>query len=77
LPDYFNFLLSGRMENEISIASTTQLLDVHSNDWSREALEFFHIPPQWFTKPVLASTRLGKVTGLPELRACCPSSFRA
>jgi rhamnulokinase len=68
LPDYFNFLLSGRMENEISIASTTQLLDVHTRDWSRAALEFFHIPPQWFTKPVLANSSLGTVKGLPELK---------
>jgi rhamnulokinase len=66
LPDYFNYLLSGRMENELSIASTTQLLDVHGSEWSREALEFFHIPPQWFTKPVKANTRLGPVRGLPE-----------
>jgi rhamnulokinase len=68
LPDYFNFLLSGRMENELSIASTTQLLDVHGKDWSREALDFFHIPPQWFTMPILSGTRLGTVRGLPELK---------
>ncbi|HVU37191.1 MAG TPA: FGGY family carbohydrate kinase, partial [Opitutales bacterium] len=68
LPDYFNYLLSGRMENELSIASTTQLLDVHGRGWSREALEFFHIPPQWFSPPVLANTKLGKVTGVPELQ---------
>ena len=67
LPDYFNYLLSGRMENEISIASTSQLLDVHGTDWSRAALDYFHLPPQWFTKPVLAGTRLGRVRGLPEL----------
>jgi rhamnulokinase len=68
LPDYFNFLLSGRMENELSIASTTQLLDVHGRDWSREALEFFHIPPQWFSKPIAANTRLGPVRGIEELK---------
>jgi rhamnulokinase len=68
LPDYFNYLLSGRMENELSIASTTQLLDVHTKEWSREALEFFHIPPQWFTTPLAANTRLGPVRGLPELK---------
>jgi rhamnulokinase len=68
LPDYFNYLLSGRMENEISIASTTQLLDVQGRDWSRAALDFFHIPPQWFTPPVLANTSLGTVKGLPELK---------
>src|SRR6185436_15535182 len=67
LPDYFNFLLSGRMENELSIASTSQLLDVHSTDWSRAALDHFRIPPQWFTPPVLAGTRLGRVRGMPEL----------
>jgi len=68
LPDYFNFLLSGRMENELSIASTSQLLDVHSTDWSRAALDHFHLPAGWFTKPVLAGTRLGGVRSLPELK---------
>ncbi|HWA85662.1 MAG TPA: FGGY-family carbohydrate kinase [Opitutus sp.] len=69
LPDYFNYLLSGRMENELTISSTSQLLDVHSTDWSRVALDYFRIPPQWFTKPVLAGTKLGAVRSLPELKA--------
>ena len=68
LPDYFNYLLSGRMENEISIASTSQLLDVQSTDWSRPALDYFHIPAHWFSKPVRAGTKLGPVTSLPELK---------
>jgi rhamnulokinase len=67
LPDYFNFLLSGRMENELSIASTTQLLDVHSTGWSRAALDHFHIPAQWFGPPVLAGTRLGTVQNVAGL----------
>jgi rhamnulokinase len=67
LPDYFNFLLSGRMENEFTIASTTQLIDVHSTDWSRAALKHFRLPPQWFTKPILSGTRLGPVKNSPEL----------
>ena len=67
LPDYFNFLLSGRMANELTIASTTQLLDVHSADWSRAALDHFRIPATWFTKPVLAGAKLGKVRGIPAL----------
>ena len=68
LPDYFNFLLSGRMENEISFASTTQLLDVHGKDWSRATLDHFHIPANWFSTPILANTVLGPVTGMPELK---------
>jgi rhamnulokinase len=68
LPDYFNFLLSGRMENEISFASTTQLLDVHGTDWSRAALDHFHLPATWFTTPIKANTVLGPVRDFPELR---------
>ena len=68
LPDYFNFLLSGRMENEISFASTTQLLDVHGKNWSRATLDHFHIPSTWFTPPILANTVLGSVRDLPELK---------
>ncbi len=68
LPDYFNYLLSGRMENELTIASTTQLLDVHSCDWSRPALDYFRIPATWFSKPVLAGTKLGNVVNFPELK---------
>lgn len=67
LPDYLNYLLSGRMENELTIASTSQLLDVHSTDWSRAALDHFRVPAQWFSKPVLAGTKLGRVRHLPEL----------
>ena len=68
LPDYFNFLLSGRMEHEISFASTTQLLGVHGRDWSRAALDHFHIPPVWFTPPILANAVLGPVRDFPELK---------
>jgi len=68
LPDYLNYLLSGRMENELTIASTTQLLDVHSCDWSRPALDYFRIPAGWFSKPVLAGTKLGSVVNFPELK---------
>ena len=67
LPDYFNFLLSGRMENELTIASTSQLLDVRSTDWSPEALKYFRLPPQWFSKPIKSGTKLGGLR--PALRA--------
>lgn len=68
LPDFFNFLLSGRMENELTMASTSQLIDVHSTDWSRPTLDHFRIPAQWFSQPVLPGTKLGKVKGLPALK---------
>src|ERR1019366_6544708 len=68
LPYYFNFLLSGRMVNELSIASTSQLLDVRGMDWSRVALARFGIPRRWLAPPVLAGTRLGPVRAPQELK---------
>ncbi len=65
LPDYFNYLLSGRMENGFAIASTSQLLDVNGRDWSRVALDHFRVPPTWLTTPIAAGTKLGKI--LPEV----------
>ncbi len=69
LPDYFNYLLSGRIAHELTIASTTQLLDVQAPAWSPAALDHFRIPATWFTPPVLAGTKLGRVKNIPALRA--------
>ena len=68
LPDYFNYLLSGRMANEVSIASTSQLLDAHNADWSDEALRHFGVPRSWFSEPISASTVLGRVRSIPALK---------
>jgi len=69
LPDYFNFLLSGRAENELTIASTSQLLNVSEKaEWSHDALAQFGIPQKWFRPPVLPGTKLGTVRDIPELR---------
>ena len=67
IPDYFNFLISGRMANELSIASHSQLIDVHGRGWSRAALRHFGIPPRWFAPPALSPRRLGAATGVPGL----------
>jgi rhamnulokinase len=68
LSDYFNFLLSGKMANELTVASTSQLIDVKTHEWSRTALTHFHIPPEWFSKPKLAGAKLGPVRDFPELK---------
>ena len=74
LPDYFNFLLSGKMENEFTIASTSQLLDVHSCGWSRAALDYFRLPAQWFSPPLLSGAKLGRL--LPALAGGAPALAR-
>jgi rhamnulokinase len=68
ISDYFNFLISGRMENELSVASHSQLIDVHGQNWSVAALRFFGIPRRWFGPAALSPRRLGAVSGIPELK---------
>ncbi len=67
LPDYFNYLLSGRMCNEVSIASTGQLLDLTEMSFSEGALDYFGIPQQWFEGPTRAGVKLGKVRDIEGL----------
>jgi rhamnulokinase len=67
VPDYFNFLISGRMVNELSIASHSQLIDVHGRGWSSAALEYFGIPRRWFENPALSPRRLGPAVGIPGM----------
>jgi rhamnulokinase len=68
ISDYFNFLISGRMENELSVASHSQLIDVHGRNWSKAALRYFNIPRRWFGPAALSPRRLGAVSGIPELK---------
>jgi rhamnulokinase len=69
ISDYFNFLLSGRMENEFSICSHSQLLDVHGRGWSPAAFAAFGIPAHWFSAPAISPRSLGPVTGVPKLES--------
>jgi rhamnulokinase len=67
IPDYFNFLLSGKMANELSVASHSQLIDVRGTGWSKAALDHFGIPRSWFAAPERSPRRLGPVTGIAGL----------
>lgn len=68
LPDYFNFLLSGKMTNGQSIAGTAQLLNVKTGGWSRSTLKHFGVPAGWFTPPLTSGTGLGRVRDMPALK---------
>lgn len=67
LPEYFNYLLSGKGGCEFSHASTTQMLEVDGTHWSKEALDYFGIPENWLGQPAAAGSILGKVQGIEEL----------
>ncbi len=65
VPDLFNFWLTGKIVCERTNASTTQFLDVHKREWSKELLHKLGIPTHMLPPLVEAGTILGNL--LPEL----------
>ena len=65
--DWFHFLLSGRVAQEESSASTTQLWNPVQRAWSARLIEATGLPARIFPPVVPPCTRLGFLT--PEVRA--------
>lgn len=61
LPDYFNFLLSGKKSSEYSIATTSQLYDSRNNSWAKNMLKRFGLNPEWFLEIIQPGTILGNI----------------
>jgi len=61
IADYFNYRFSGRAAAEVSLASTTQLLDARHRIWAAELMERFGISEETWPPVVISGTRLGRV----------------
>ncbi len=61
LPDYFNFLLSGKKSSEYSIATTSQLYNPRNKNWAKNMLKRFGLNPEWFLEIIQPGTILGKI----------------
>ena len=59
VPDYLNYLLTGKKVNEYTNMSTTQLLDIKTNQLSKELLDFCHVDANIFQDVVMPATSLG------------------
>ena len=59
IADLVSYFLSGRAVAEISIASTTQMLDAETRQWSHPIFEVFGIPEKILPELVDAGTVLG------------------
>ena len=62
IPDIFNYLLTGEMKNEYSIASTSQLLNVKTKQWDKELMEKAGIPTDIFGDIVMPGTIIGALS---------------
>ncbi|MFR6538674.1 MAG: rhamnulokinase [Lachnospiraceae bacterium] len=62
IPDYFNFLLTGRKVTEYTNASTTQLLHPKTKEWDLELIDMLGFPRDIFTEIKLPGTIVGELT---------------
>ena len=67
LPDLLNFILCGSQTNEITNASSTQLLNAFTRDWDWELIERVGLPKEVFPKLHQPGVFLGNVRGFDEL----------
>ena len=61
MPDFMNYLLSGKINAEFTIASTTSLADPIKRDWAWDLIERFEFPKKLFPKIVEPGTVLGNL----------------
>ena len=71
--DYVAFMLTGERMIDLSLASRTMLLDIHTNRWSEEVADALGLSVEGFSEPVRMGTPIGKLlrnvaseTGLSE-----------
>jgi rhamnulokinase len=71
MPDLFNFWLSGKIVCEYTNASTTQFLDVHTRQWSRELLGEAGVPTHFLSPIIEPGSVIGalrpEIAGEPPL----------
>lgn len=58
-PDLINYFLTGEKVTEYSIASTTQMLDAKSHQWSEKIIDTLSLPKEIFTKVVNTGSVIG------------------
>jgi len=74
IADYLHYLFSGVARSEESLASTTQIYNPKTRQWSRELIAACKLPERIFTEIVPSGTKIGTLlpavaeeTALPEI----------
>lgn len=65
IPGYISYLLTRNAVNELSIASTSQMLELGSAEWDRKILQALELPADKIAKIIKAGEKIGRVT-IPE-----------
>ncbi len=64
-PDLMGWLLTGKLHAEMSIASTSQLMDAKTQNWSDEVISALGLPREIFPEIIPSGTEIGRLS--PEL----------
>jgi rhamnulokinase len=67
LPDLLNYVLSGVQSSDITNASSTQLLNAHSQEWDWDLIEKLEIPRSIFPALHKPGIKIGKIIGHGKL----------
>lgn len=59
MPDLFGYMLTGKKRAELSIASTTQMMDAEKQSWSGTVLDALGIPKEILPEISMPATELG------------------
>lgn len=62
IPEYLNFLLTGKIMNEYTNATTTSLVNARMKTWDFELMERLGIPTDLFGRPHMPGTVVGGLT---------------
>ena len=62
VPEYLNFVLTGKMANEYTNATTGNLVNARSKDWDWEVIDKLGLPRRIFGKLEMPGTPLGGLT---------------
>ncbi|MDG3086439.1 rhamnulokinase [Vibrio hannami] len=61
IPDYLNYLLTGKKVNEYTNATTTQLYNIETNRWDEELIEFVGLKKEVFHEVLPPLSKVGNL----------------
>ncbi|NLM13360.1 MAG: rhamnulokinase [Epulopiscium sp.] len=81
VPDYLNYLLSNQKVVEFTNATTTQMFNIHNNDWDEDLIKITGFDKKVFPKTIKPGTILGNLTkkvqeatGLGDIKVIAPAT---
>ncbi len=61
MPDWIVYKLTGEIKNEYTIASTSQLMNMETGEWSKKLMNIFGIPGDIFPSIVQPGVKIGEI----------------